>query len=229
METFDFTGVSTQHPEKISVLQATGRTILRLPRKKEELDLKNPGRTVMTESEIIKGCIKQDRASQKALYEMLYGKMMGVCLRYARNRDEAKDMLQEGFIKVFSNIRSFANAGSFEGWVRRIIVNTAIDHLRKNKHEYLIVSTVRATDTADRADECENDDFLASISKEDILKAVQQLTPAYRTVFNLYVIEGYSHKQIAEVLEISEGTSKSNLAKARFNLKKNLLHLIKAF
>lgn len=181
----------------------------------------------MSEADIIKGCIKQDRACQKALYEMLYGKMMGVCLRYARDRDEAKDMLQEGFVKIFSSIRSFAGTGSFEGWARRIIVNNAIDHLRRNKQEYLIVSTVRATDAADRADE-DGEDFLANISKEDILKALQQLSPAYRTVFNLYIIEGYSHKQVAEMLDISEGTSKSNLAKARFNLRKNLVHLIKA-
>lgn len=182
----------------------------------------------MSESEIIKGCIKQDRASQKALYEMFYGKMMGVCMRYARDRDEAKDMTQEGFLKVFNNLRTFGHNGSFEGWVRRIMVNTAIDHLRRNK-QYLIVSTVRATDVADNtAEEDESENFMASINKEDILKAVQQLTPAYRTVFNLYVVEGYSHKQIAELLEISEGTSKSNLAKARFNLRKNLVHLIKA-
>lgn len=182
----------------------------------------------MSESEIIKGCIKQDRASQKALYEQLYGKMMGVCLRYAKSRDEAKDMVQEGFMKVFNNIRGFGNNGSFEGWVRRIMVNNAIDHLRRNKQEYLIVSTVRANEAADRAEEEEDEDFLSSIHREDILKAVQQLSPAYRTVFNLYAIEGFSHKQIAEMLDISEGTSKSNLAKARFNLRKNLIHLIKA-
>ena len=182
----------------------------------------------MSEAEIIKGCIKQDRACQKALYEMLYGKMMGVCMRYAKSRDEAKDMVQDGFMKVFNSIKSFGHNGSFEGWVRRIMVNTAIDHLRKNKHEYLIVSTVRANEAAEKIEEEDTEDMLANINREDILKAVQLLTPAYRTVFNLYVIEGFSHKQIAEMLEISEGTSKSNLAKARFNLRKNLVHLIKA-
>jgi RNA polymerase sigma factor (sigma-70 family) len=182
----------------------------------------------MSETEIIKGCIKQDRACQKALYEMLYGKMMAVCLRYAKSRDEAKDMLQDGFMKVFNNIKTFSNNGSFEGWVRRIMVNTAIDHLRRNKHEYLIVSTVRASEVAERVENENDEDLLSNINREDILKAVQQLTPAYRSVFNLYVIEGLSHKQIAEMLEISEGTSKSNLAKARFNLRKNLVHLIKA-
>ncbi|MBN8694981.1 MAG: sigma-70 family RNA polymerase sigma factor [Bacteroidetes bacterium] len=183
----------------------------------------------MNESEVIKGCLKNDRASQKALYEHFYSKMLGVCLRYAKDSDEAKDILHEGFLKVFNNLRGFNNTGSFEGWVRRIMVNTAIDHLRKNKQNYLIVSTVHANDRSVNAaaEEVEEDDLLSHIEKEDILKAVQELTPAYRTVFNLYVIEEYTHKEIAEMLDISEGTSKSNLSKAKFNLKKNLTHLIK--
>lgn len=183
----------------------------------------------MTEIDIIKGCIKQDRASQKALYEMFYGRMMGVCLRYAKDRDEAKDMLHEGFMKVFTNMKNFSNTGSFEGWIRRIMVNNAIDHIRKNKHQYLIVNTVHASNLAGTvADEPDEDDLLNKISQEDILAAVQELSPAYRAVFNLYVIEELSHKEIADKLDISEGTSKSNLAKAKFNLRKNLIHLIPA-
>jgi len=181
----------------------------------------------MSESDIIKGCIKQDRASQKTLYEMFYGKMMGACMRYAKNRDEAKDILHEGFMKVFNNIKAFNNTGSFEGWVRRIIVNNAIDHLRKNKHEYLIVNTVHANTLADTvAEPPDEEDLMKNISEENIMAAVQMLSPAYRTVFNLYVIEDMSHKEIADRLDISEGTSKSNLAKAKFNLRKNLNHLI---
>ena len=108
-------------------------------------------------------------------------------------------------------------------------MNTSIDNLRKNKHNYLIVSTVYANEKASNmADDVAEDDLLLQIDKEEILKAVQELTPAYRTVFNLYVIEEFSHKEIAEMLDISEGTSKSNLSKAKFNLKKNLMHLIKA-
>lgn len=183
----------------------------------------------MTENELIAGCIRQDRACQEALYKRFYGKMMGVCLRYAKNRDEASDMLQEGFIKVFTSLRNFSFKGSFEGWVRRIIVNTAVDHLRRNKHEYMIVSTVyaREGDVPDPAEEVEEDNLLNNLSEEEILNAVSQLSPAYRTVFNLYVMENFPHKEIADQLGISEGTSKSNLAKARFQLKKNLFNLIK--
>jgi RNA polymerase sigma-70 factor (ECF subfamily) len=183
----------------------------------------------MNEHEIIKGCLKNDRACQKALYEQHYSKMLGVCLRYAKDKEEAKDILHEAFLKVFTNLKNFNGTGSFEGWIRRIMVNTAIDHLRKNKQNYLIVSTVYANEKASAmADEPEEEDILQHIDKEEILKAVQELTPAYRTVFNLYVIEELTHREIAELLEISEGTSKSNLSKAKFNLKKNLMHLIKA-
>jgi RNA polymerase sigma factor (sigma-70 family) len=183
----------------------------------------------MTEHELIAGCIRQDRACQEALYKRFYGKMMGVCMRYAKDRDEAKDMLQEGLIKVFTTIKHFAGKGSFEGWVRRIVVNTAVDHLRRNKHQYMIVSTVvaREGDIPDQPEEVEEDNLLAQLSEAQILEVVQQLSPAYRTVFNLYVIENFSHKEISEQLGISEGTSKSNLAKARFQLKKNLYIKIK--
>jgi RNA polymerase sigma-70 factor (ECF subfamily) len=183
----------------------------------------------MEEQEIIKGCLKNDRKCQKALYEKFYGKMMGACMRYAKNRDDAKDILHEGFMKVFDNLHKFGNKGSFEGWVRRIMVNTAIDHIRKNKHEYLIVDTVYADKMAKQmTDDVDENELMSSVNQQEVIKAIQQLSPAYRAVFNLYVIEEYTHKEIAELLDISEGTSKSNLAKAKFNLKKNLTHLIKA-
>jgi RNA polymerase sigma-70 factor (ECF subfamily) len=182
----------------------------------------------MNETDIIKGCLKNDRASQKALYEQFYSKMLGVCLRYSKSSDEAKDALHEGFMKVFDSLKNFKATGSFEGWIRRIMVNTAIDHLRKNKQNYLIVSTVYANEKASNvADEISDDELALHIGKEDILRAIQELTPAYRTVFNLYVIEEYTHKEIAEMLDISEGTSKSNLSKAKFNLRKNLMLHIK--
>jgi RNA polymerase sigma factor (sigma-70 family) len=182
----------------------------------------------MNETDIIKGCLKNDRTCQKALYEQFYSKMLGVCLRYSKTKDEAKDILHEGFMKVFNSLKNFNASGSFEGWIRRIMVNTAIDHLRKNKQNYLIVSTVYANEkAAGMQEEISEDELVMHIDKEEILKAVQELTPAYRTVFNLYVIEEYTHKEIAEMLDISEGTSKSNLSKAKFNLKKNLMHLIK--
>jgi RNA polymerase sigma factor (sigma-70 family) len=182
----------------------------------------------MNEIDIIKGCLRNDRASQKILYEHFYSKMLGVCLRYSKSNDEAKDIVHEGFLKVFDSLKNFKATGSFEGWVRRIMVNTSIDHLRKNKQNYLIVSTVYANEkSVNMAEEIDDDDLAMHIDKEEILKAVQELTPAYRTVFNLYVIEEYTHKEIAEMLDISEGTSKSNLSKAKFNLRKNLTHLLK--
>lgn len=183
----------------------------------------------MDEQEIIKGCLRNDRNCQKALYEKYYSRMLVVCMRYAKNRDEAKDMFQEGMIKVFDNLKSFGSKGSFEGWIRKIITNTAIDHLRKKKHEYLIVNTVYASEVLHepyRQDEVSDDDIIFNLKPEQVMEAVQKLTPAYRTVFNLYVMEERSHKEIAEILDISEGTSKSNLAKAKFNLRKNLAHLI---
>ena len=183
----------------------------------------------MDETDIIKGCLKNDRASQKALYEKFYSKMLGVCSRYSKDREEAKDILHDGFMKVYNGLKKFNGNGSFEGWIRRIMVNTAIDQIRKNKQDYLIVSTVYANEKGNIAvEEINEDELLTTIKEEDILKAVQELSPAYRTVFNLYVIEEYTHKEIAELLDISEGTSKSNLSKAKFNLKKNLTHLKKA-
>lgn len=180
----------------------------------------------MTESEIIKGCINQDRNCQKALYEKFYGKMKGVCLRYAKDSDQAQDILQDAFIKVFDKIKKFEGSGSFEGWIRRIMVNTAIDYLRKNKQEYLIVSTVHAHKVEEPEETVTDDDILNYVTKEDVINAVHKLSPAYRAVFNLYVVEEYSHKEIAEMLGISEGTSKSNFAKAKYNLRKLLIHLI---
>ncbi len=182
----------------------------------------------MDEIEIIKGCLRKDRASQKALYDYYFSAMLGVCLRYANNQEQANDIVHEGFLKAFLGLKNFNHSGTLEGWLRRIMVNTAIDVLRKNKQSYQIVSTVHPDDkTIEIPEEIADEEVFIHIEKEDILKAVQELTPAYRTVFNLYVIENYSHKEIAEMLEISEGTSKSNLSKAKYNLRKNLIHLIK--
>jgi RNA polymerase sigma-70 factor (ECF subfamily) len=182
----------------------------------------------MTDHELIAGCLRQDRTCQEALYKRFYGKMLGVTMRYARDRDEARDMLQEGFIKVFTSISNFSGKGSFEGWVRRIVVNTSIDHLRKNKHEYMIVSTVhsRDGDLPDAIEEADENELL-QLSEEQLIACIQQLSPAYRAVFNLYVMENLPHKEISERLGISEGTSKSNLAKARYQLKKILYQKIR--
>lgn len=175
-------------------------------------------------SKVIEGCINGDRQSQQVLYRMFYGKMLGVCLRYSRDKNSAFDILQEGFLKVFLNIKTYSGNGSFEGWVRKIMVNTILDGIRKSKHsvvsfnsEYVEANAEEEALTVD-ADE-EDDKKYLNISSNKIMEAVQQLSPAYRTVFNMYVVDGFSHKEIAEQLGISEGTSKSNLSKAKMNLK----------
>lgn len=151
--------------------------------------------------------------------------MLGVCLRYSKDKDDALDILQDGFVKVFMNIKLYGGIGSFEGWVRRIIVNTAIDFFRKEKKSILNVNSDYVEASAEEImDEDENDNEYLNISTEEIMKAVQQLTPAYRTVFNLYVVDGFTHKEVAAQLGINEGTSKSNLSKAKMNLKKMLVN-----
>jgi len=167
-----------------------------------------------TDKQIIEGCMRNDPAFQQRLYNMLSAKMFAVCLRYANEYNSAQDLLQEGFIKVFRNIEKFRGEGSFEGWVRRIFVNTAIEHYRKQVNMYAI------HDTEVKAYEYFDNNALENLKREDIVKSIQKLSDGYRTVFNLYVVEGYSHKEIGDMLGISEGTSKSQLARARYLLQK---------
>jgi RNA polymerase sigma factor (sigma-70 family) len=178
--------------------------------------------------QLVNGCIKSDRGSQRRLYEMFYGKMMGVCLRYANDSNQAKDILQDGFIKVFRNLERYNFNGSFEGWVRRIMVNTAIDHFRRNRSSNVLL--MPDEQTMERfEDDVEENDFEINPSEEpeftmqDVIEAMQQLSPAYRAVFNLFVMENKSHLEIAEELSISVGTSKSNFSKAKLNIRKILL------
>jgi len=173
--------------------------------------------------ELISGCVKGERKAQQQVYEMFYGKMMGVCLRYTKDADVAKDVLQDGFIKVYSKIKNYNGEGSFEGWVRRIIVNTAIDFFRKNKSSATTLGSEYVDEAGEMIEEEENEESIfSSIKTSDVLEEIQRLSPAYQMVFNLYVVEGFSHKEIAEKVDISVGTSKSNLAKAKMNLKKAL-------
>jgi RNA polymerase sigma-70 factor (ECF subfamily) len=178
--------------------------------------------------DIIEGCIRGDRKSQQKLYETFYGKMFGVCLRYTKDKDDALDVLQDGFLKVFNNLQLFGNTGSLEGWIRKIMVNTAIDFYRKNKKSLTYADSDYVEQNAEDIQEDEtNDDEYLNISPHEIMEAVQTLTPAYRTVFNMYVVDGYTHKEIAEQLGINEGTSKSNFSKAKINLKKVLVKKLK--
>jgi RNA polymerase sigma factor (sigma-70 family) len=146
---------------------------------------------------------------QEELYRRFSPRMYGVCMRYARNVEEAEDILQEGFIKVFKKLSSFRSEGSFEGWVRRIFVNTAIEHFRRKTYQQPI------TEQHENTVEGKSLSVLDSLGEKDILKLVQDLSPGYRTVFNLYVVEGYTHKEIGDMLGISEGTSKSQLSRAK--------------
>lgn len=162
-----------------------------------------------SEAELIKGCLKGKRRAQHAFYKQFAGKMMAVCMRYARDRAEAEDILQDGFVKIFTKLDQYNHKGALEGWVRRIIVNTALEHLRKQRldfsdDEYAYLSY-------------SSDDFNIDkqLNADDLMAMVQNLSPGYRVVFNLYAIEGFSHKEIAEKLNISAGTSKSQLARAR--------------
>ena len=175
--------------------------------------------------ELISGCAKGERRCQQRIYEMMYGKMLGVCMRYTRDKDEAKDVLQDGFIKVYANIKHYNGKGSFEGWIRRIVVNTAIDYFRKNRSVNVTVDSDYVTKIGDEPVEQEEEGIYSNIKTDDIVREIQRLSPAYQTVFNLYVVEGYTHKEIADKLGISVGTSKSNLAKAKINLKKAFSHV----
>ncbi|HMV13747.1 MAG: RNA polymerase sigma factor [Chitinophagales bacterium] len=163
-------------------------------------------------NELIELCKRNNREAQYKLYSLLSSKMFAVCIRYAKNKEAAEDLLQEGFVKVFTNIDKFRADGSFEGWVRRIMVNTAIEQYRKNTKMYPVVS---ADDIKIDIPETETSD---NLEVEDLMKMINSLSHGYKTIFNLYVIEGFSHKEIADMLNISEGTSKSQLARARYLL-----------
>jgi RNA polymerase sigma-70 factor (ECF subfamily) len=170
-----------------------------------------------TEEQIISGCASGERKFQELLYHTFAPKMFSVCLRYANEYAGAEDLLQEGFIKVYKNIDKFRGDGSFEGWLRRIFVNNSIEHFRRKSNLYVVQETEALTY------EHYDDNALQKLMRDDLMKIIQSLSVGYRTIFNLYVIEGYSHKEIAEMLGVTEGTSKSQLARARYLLQKKIV------
>ena len=177
-------------------------------------------------SDHIEGCVNNNRESQKKIYNSFYGYAMSICDRYSGNYDDAVEILNDGFLKVFKEIHKYKPAytdtvASFKGWLRQIMVYTAIDHYRKIKKHLLNGHTDPVTLQVAATQET----ALDRLSYQEILAAVRQLSPAYRTVFNLFVMEGLSHEEISNKLGIAEGTSKSNLAKARMHLQKILLKL----
>lgn len=165
------------------------------------------------EKDFILACIRKERWAQQKLYEDNYSTLMVICLRYAKDKDEAMDILHEGFIKIFRNIHKYNPGTSLIAWMRRIMVNTSIDYYRKMVRR-------RTEDIGEAYDlYSEQPDAVSKMSSEEILKSIQVLTPAYRLVFNMYVIEGFSHREIADKLGITESTSRSNLVKARGKLR----------
>lgn len=176
---------------------------------------------MLEDDSILEGCIAGSRSAQSALYRKYSPVMMAVCLRYAQNRDEAEDILQEAFLKIFQNIRSFRKEGSFEGWMKRIMINHALNYFRKNRR----LPFIEDLETINETEVMESDDQIsvhAPVSADTIIALIQMLPPGYRLVFNMYVFEEYSHKEISEALSISENTSKTQLLKARRMLRKKL-------
>jgi RNA polymerase sigma factor (sigma-70 family) len=166
---------------------------------------------------LVNKCKAGERKAQELLYKQFAAKMLGVCMRYATDRMEAEDMLQNGFIRVFQKMQDYRGEGSFEGWVRRIMVHSSIEYYRKH-HKMM-----QAVDM-DECDEPSVDPMaMANLDAKDLIALIQQLAPGYRMVFNLYAIEGFSHKEIGEIMSISEGASKSQLSRARAILKEQVL------
>ena len=164
--------------------------------------------------EIIKGCRKQRRESQKQLYKEFYTYAMSIALRYSESRQEAVMILNDSFMKVFDNIKKYDKNKPFKPWLRQIVINTAINYFHKNKN-------IRKWSSIDlhSGKLSQKETIISGIAYDEIIEMVRELSPAYRTVFNLYVIEGFTHREIAKMLNISEGTSKSNLSKAKRNLR----------
>ena len=169
------------------------------------------------EKELIDQCLKGNPKSQEAFYKHYAPRMYGVCMRYARNTLEADDILQEGFIKVFNFLKDYRYQGSLEGWIRRIVVNTAINYYRSRLHEWEEVNIEKAG-SSPKLETAEVD----NLSRDELLALIQQLPEGYRLVFNLYVIEGYNHQEIGKLLDISENTSKSQLSRARASLQEKI-------
>ena len=168
----------------------------------------------LSDTEIIEGCVNGNRICQKALYDRFSSRMFGICLRYAPDYHTAEDLLQEGFVKVFYNIFKYNGTGSFEGWLKRVFINHAIEQLRKSDRFFSHDEIGPTHDTTSPSE------ALTKLNTDDLLRMVQTLPAGYRTVFNLYVIEGFSHKEIGDALSITEGTSKSQLARAKAMLQR---------
>ena len=173
----------------------------------------------MTDDELIRGCIKEDESSQRELFRKYAGKMLGVCQRYAHNSGDAEDIVQDAFIKVFEKIHQFKNEGSFEGWVRKIVVNTALKKYTLIRYD----KEVSGFEINDRNESSTEASAFSHLTEKELLLLINNLPDGYRLIFNLYVIEGYQHEEIAQMLKIQPGTSRSQLVKARNMLKQQIM------
>jgi RNA polymerase sigma factor (sigma-70 family) len=172
----------------------------------------------MTEELMLAGCLKNNAAAQEALYSRFSPRMLGVCYRFAKNREDAEDMLQEGFIKVFSQIHQYRNEGALEGWIRRIVVHTCINNLKKNKKFADSLDIIHASSIH------VNEEMIPSIMQaKQVVECIRMLPLGYRTVLNLYAIEGFPHKEIAALLDIEESTSRSQYTRAKAMLEEILV------
>lgn len=191
----------------------------------------------MGEEEIIRGCLRMERAAQRALFDIYAPGMMQVCIRYSKNNQEAKEILLDGFRNILNNFRNFTeenaklkkdgNQLSLAEWIKKEMVAAAIRHMHANKKEYFVSSTVSVRDAEKPlSSEISDEQIMQSASRQEIIKSLQQLSPSYRAVYNLHEVDGYSHQEISKLLDISEYTSKDSLAKAKFNIRKNLSRLI---
>src|SRR5450432_997318 len=171
---------------------------------------------------LINGCLARDRSCQRKIYEFYGPSMMSLCLRYSKNRQEAEEVLQDGFLQMYKCISQFENKGSFEGWLRRIMINCAFQKYRSNINRFNLLPL-----TEEQFRISNPNDFADRLSEKELIVLIQSLPPSYRMVFNLYVFEGMKHREIASLLNISEGTSKSNLSDARNTLKKQLASNLK--
>ena len=170
----------------------------------------------MTDEQLVKLCLQGNNSAQERLYNLFAPKMWTVCLRYMKNEEEAQDVLQMGFVKVFKNLQTFNQSGSLDGWIRKIIINTALDNIRKNKKfENNIQWDAISYQQEDNAG-----NVLHKLAAEDLMQLINELPTGFKTVFNLYAIEGYSHKEIAQMLNVTESTSKSQYSRAKALLRK---------
>ena len=171
----------------------------------------------MDDNTLVKECLNENPKAQKALFDKFAPKMLSVCLRYMKNTEKAEDALQDGFIKVFVNLLNYKHSGVLEGWIRRIIVNTCLDELKKNKKLLLNISVEEVEYKLES-----NDFVLEQMMADDLLKLIQSMPEGYRVIFNMFAIEGYTHQEIATKLGISESTSKSQYLRARAYLKNRI-------